>query len=281
MSDEARWEWRGDPPSTDDVRASLESLTPVFGLPVIRYVDYVLPMTNREKQDDGTYVPVTKLYMQVAGRVKMLADCVRLWGWKAIESERIISPPGEVYILQIGVEITGRIPYLSEGKWGVGTDQDEDLYGIRYGIAKSTGNIEKMETGARGRALGAWGLGILPGSGIASLDEMQTWRDEPVYGEGRPATKREETVELDRAVLEESIVLRVEQLRQINSVGGSEVTIEKAQEGLIGYIKKNLGKGVAVIDGQMDFSALGVGQLKLIDQRLDGWIREAKEKATS
>lgn len=38
--------------------------------------------------------------------------------------------------------------------------------------AKGTNPYEKVETAARGRALAAWGFGVLPGSGVASYEEM-------------------------------------------------------------------------------------------------------------
>jgi hypothetical protein len=34
--------------------------------------------------------------------------------------------------------------------------------------------FEKIETSARGRSIAAWGFGVLPGSGIASLEEMES-----------------------------------------------------------------------------------------------------------
>lgn len=60
--------------------------------------------------------------------------------------------------------------------------QEFELLGRRPGMAwvpytggsqaKGTNPFEKVETAARGRALAAWGFGVLPGSGVASLEEM-------------------------------------------------------------------------------------------------------------
>lgn len=38
--------------------------------------------------------------------------------------------------------------------------------------AKGSNPFEKVETASRGRALAAWGFGVLPGSGVASYEEM-------------------------------------------------------------------------------------------------------------
>jgi hypothetical protein len=73
--------------------------------------------------------------------------------------------------------------------------------------AKGTNPYEKVETAARGRALAAWGFGVLPGSGVASYEEMMgvPQAREALAGEagGRQASggRREKPEELQTQIL--------------------------------------------------------------------------------
>lgn len=287
MSAEAeRWEWRGEPPTLDEVLNRLESLPPVFGIKTIDYASHVLPMFQTQKvkdprtgQETGQREVVWRLYCQVAGRVAMLQDAAEQHGWSVVERPEILEGTGQATVYRIGIEIWKWPPHgdsaeevakrLGDTHWG--------LLGIRYGIAslKGSGRVppwEKMETAARGRAIAAWGFGVLPGSGIASLEEMEL-ADLPDYETpDRPVRNRE----LNRDELTDQLLTKMEQLRMVK--GTSE---EDARKGLVEYARKTFGKTLKVDEdtGALDLSPLSPGQLVLIVQRFDGWIRDARQAA--
>lgn len=82
--------------------------------------------------------------------------------------------------------------------------------------AKGTNPYEKVETAARGRALAAWGFGVLPGSGVASYEEMMgvPQAREALVGEAaarQASGGRRETSE----ELQAQILVAAEEARQI------------------------------------------------------------------
>jgi hypothetical protein len=162
-----------------------------------------------EQEKDGrkfkvaTFVEVFSLYFSVPGRQAMMRDAQERWGWQVEYTPVVATPSGVDGYLEFGerlvfrVEIEVRAPHLrttgegSAGKTGWLFRGDAQLHdaapqysvlGKRYGTAwvpreggkaaAGSNPYEKVETSALGRALGAWGFGVLPGSGLASLEEM-------------------------------------------------------------------------------------------------------------
>lgn len=239
------WEWVNEKPTRDEVVEKLESLPDVWLVRPVDFIDFVMPMTNRQKVEiDGReqYVPVTKLYMQVAGRIKMLESAQSKMDWTVIEHWDIVNT--DPFVLRMGVEIR---------------NAEDRLIGVRYGVAKAKGGDsawEKMETAARGRALGAWGFGVLPGSGFASADEMELVGVE--LTEETQETRRKPKSE----IIEEIRNLRVE----LAMARGQD--IEDLDKGLAAYVKRRWGLDLEIGESGIDLQPMKDGQLVLMHNDL-------------
>jgi hypothetical protein len=227
----------------------LATIPPLFGIKTVAYADHVLPMENRQKVTDNgveRYVDTIRLYMQVSGRVRMLADGQEKWGWDVVETQEY--PQMDPIVLRMGISIQG--------------DPAADGYirGIRYGTSKGKGGDnawEKMETAARGRAIGAWGFGVLPGSGIATLEEMQ---DALTPG----VTRDERREERSRDDIELSIHAEVEKLRQLRQADPDVI-----KQGIVEYVRTSLGIGMEWTEGEpLDFTRFKDGQLLLLERQV-------------
>lgn len=288
------WEWRGAA-TVDDMMKSLESLSPVFGLRPADYAEFVLPMTNNVEIKDrqpsgrtigtGKYESVTKLYFQVAGRQAMLRDCVDRYGWEVDENEMLVTEDKFSLVrMEISIRGTWNVVIVRQTDAGLFIAEpdppiDRPVSGSRWGIGKLKGGDsawEKAETTARGRALGAWGFGLLPGSGLASVEEMS---DTEERGNGR--TRSEEQPQMSPEDLRVALLTRMEHLRQIkdSNSGPTRVTVEQARDGMLEYVQKQLGVTLEVTEDQIDFSRLTAGQLQLLVNKYDGWIRESRKAA--
>lgn len=196
-------------PSAEEVAALLATLPQWWGVAPKDYVDYVqaLPSDKKMKVPErgpggGTrkvdkYFSVVTLYFSVAGRLQMLREAQELHGWRVDFVPEPNTPSGVPGFIDLGTE-SGRIVYreyleisapvgvpklLHRADDGSETSVAEwQLLGRRPGMAwvpyaggsqaKGSNPFEKVETASRGRALAAWGFGVLPGSGVASLEEM-------------------------------------------------------------------------------------------------------------
>ncbi len=126
------------------------------------FADYVVVLQQRKKVDDE-WTTVESPYMVVDGKLAMANEDHRRQG------KRLDFGPPQV-LVDNEQQLTLLITVNSE------------LYGIRHGIATSrrTGGTaaerefpwEVAETSAIGRALGAMGYGLFPGSGLASAEDM-------------------------------------------------------------------------------------------------------------
>lgn len=247
----ASWVWIEREPTPAQMIERLASLPPVWGVKTVDYADFVLPMENRQKvTDEGVekYVNTVRLYMQVAGRVRMLNDAQESNSWSVSETQEIL-PADKATVLRLGISI-------------MSVESADSIYvnGNRFGMAKAKGGDtawEKMETAARGRALGAWGFGVLPGSGIATLEEMQ---DALTPG----LTREERAEERDRDDITESILAEIENLRQLRSQERHEINT-----GIVKYIADTLGKDIKwKEDDPLDLSPLKAGQLLLLERQV-------------
>lgn len=279
-----RWEWRAEPPTVDEVLERLGSLKPVWGIEVADFAEHVLPMVQSQKvkdsttgRDTGQREAIWRLYFQVAGRVAMLQAAVEEHKWIVTEYPEILEGTGQATVYRVGIEISGvGVIDLGPGANPTENPQPGPTLGIRYGLAalKSSDRVppwEKMETAARGRAIAAWGFGVLPGSGIASLEEIEL-AESPDYQQQQPTRNRD----LDRDELVDQLRTKMEQLRLIKGT-----TEQDARRGLVEYVSKTFGRALADDEetGAVDLSSLSPGQLALIVQRFDGWIRDARQAA--
>jgi hypothetical protein len=295
LPDIGLWKWYSDPPSRDLVLERLDSLPDQFGgVRVVDYADFVQPLPNPEKVmvprrspsgdrvvEVEEKVPTWTLYVSVAGRVKMLEAAQAKNGWRVD-----VGPAGGADETEGFIELGGRLVYREQVSIfapAAGPDGGWTALGCRTGQvwvpddkasgARRTNPFEKAQTGAVGRALGLWGFGILPGSGVASLEEMQHLRQAMASdtigdaaqpgpaqpgpaqpGPARPAPKgRKEATEELLTVLEE--------LRQIK--GSSE---EEFRAGLARYVADSLGNRDAVhkATGEISYGKLSEGQITLM-----------------
>lgn len=168
---------------TRDELLSLCEKTPAIGqVSHSEFVDYIVVLDQTRRGPNGQWEKVETAYMSVDGRVAMANEDHRRQG-KALHFE------DPVVLVDDEEQLTLLVAVSSE------------LYGRRHGIATSrklTGTAaekgfpwEIAETSAIGRALGAMGYGILPGSGLASAEDVQRAQE-------APGSKGAETGERDR-----------------------------------------------------------------------------------
>ncbi len=144
------------------------------------FADYVVPLTQRKKIDDE-WTTVESPYMAVDGKLAMANEDHRRQG------KRIDFSAPQV-LVDSGDQLTLLITVTSE------------LYGSRHGIATSRRvggtDIERAfpwevaETSAIGRALGAMGYGLFPGSGLASAEDMIRATSDEAEAPRAPAVER-------------------------------------------------------------------------------------------
>jgi len=259
------WVWTDEPPSPDEVIRRLTALPDVYGVSLAEYVEYVFPFPARqkiEKEGITEYVDTWRLYMQVAGRIKMLNDIAERNGLAVEESHELLST--DPVVLRIGVRFEWTpeaANHASEGPVAI-------TGGVRFGISKAKGGDaawEKAETAARGRAIAAWGIGIMPGSGIASVEEMRDYEQGRVERPGRKPDKR------DREEILESTRVAIEGLRQARNEDR-----DKLYTGIAAYVQTNL--GVSILDGEdLDLTKLKDGQLTLLESNVNAQL--TKEQA--
>ncbi len=248
--DRESWVWLGEPPSQEEVVEAVSGLKAPWGVKWEPYLDFILPMPNRQKYDkDGVteYIETWRLYMQVAGRVMMLNDLADKKNLEVEETQELVNI--DPAVLRLGIQLSPALRSWKDGELASGP------HGIRYGTSKAKGGEsawEKMETGARGRAIAAWGIGVIPGSGIASVEEMRDleYGYEPAKGNGEKQTRTE---------MEDETYLVIETLRQHRNDEDGKLT-----ETLAKYVKENLGANLLDDDGLLTLHDLKDGQLKLL-----------------
>ncbi|HBY92650.1 MAG: hypothetical protein M5U01_23025 [Ardenticatenaceae bacterium] len=146
------------------------------------FVDYIVVLEQARRGSNGQWEKVETAYMSVDGRVAMANEDHR-------RQDKALNFEDPVVLVDDEEQLTLLVAVSSE------------IYGRRHGIATSRKiagtSAEKnfpwevAETSAIGRALGAMGYGILPGSGLASADDVQRAQEAPERGDrGRrqPAT---------------------------------------------------------------------------------------------
>lgn len=279
----SNWRFRDRVPTRDEVIALLESLPDVLGVRTVDFADYVQGLPGREKEEiertakngrtyaEDVWHDTYTIYMSVAGRVKMAETIAQVNGWWLDFEPEPITSTGTPGLIQNG---DGRIvyrEYVSMGPYVEGK-RDEPM-GRKPGMAwvphsggkqaKGSNPYEKVETAARGRALGAWGIGVLPGSGIATLEEMlgintnRAAMEAEAEGGGQQAGNGRRTRD---ELLEEAKTL-AEQVRQMR-----RITEEEMADKVGSYLSEKLGiKSVYDVEAhEVDWQKVKDGQVQLL-----------------
>lgn len=271
----SQWQFIDRLPDDTEVITLLATLPDIWGIKYTNYAEYVIPLpantkvkVPRPKDGGGTvqveeWHEVVTLYFSVAGRLKMLTDAQILNGWRVdIDPEpTVMGPPG--FLTELGAE--GPLIYRSYITiW----DREDRLLGRRSGQASGRGDRpnEKAETAANGRAAAAWGFGVIPGSGIASIEEMRATSGarQSIQAE-RSARTAVAAGRTSRADLEEDCRTLIEQVRQLRGQERAEM-VGKINE----YTSRAFGKTVATPEDPeaVDFRDLKDGQIMLLTTQL-------------
>ena len=183
-----QWEFVGEAPTRDRVTELLSRLPSVWGVKTVDFADYVQALPQRKKikvpREPGSTVMIDQyldcwtLYMSVAGRMKMLEAAAEQNGWMVDFEPEPVTPTGCPGMLQMDERVVYR-EYVRIEAWTTDEDGTPRIrkLGRKSGTAwvpsrggsgaVSSNPYEKVETSARGRAIAAWGFGVLPGSGVA------------------------------------------------------------------------------------------------------------------
>lgn len=285
------WQFIGHEPTVEEVRQLLGTLPPVWGVVVGDFHEYVQALPSKVKvqrpSPQNPKLMVTEsieawtLYMTVAGRVAMLTEAQRSHEWTVtIDPEPATQIPG---MLQHG---DGRIVYREHVEIST---KDGRLVGRRPGMAwvpysggsaaAGSNPYEKVETAARGRAIGAWGFGVLPGSGIATLEEMQgvAQNAAALAGGEQPRGRGDGTRPAGKMARAEMLP-RVKQLIETVRLerGNSE---QKSNNQTAAYLTEKLGV-VDVQDpetGGIRWEAVKDGHLQLLERMLQQVLLQIQE----
>lgn len=282
----SQWEFLETPPTREDVIELLSTLPLVFDVAAIDFADYVQALPQKKKVqrphpsnpnlmvDDR--IECWVLYMSVAGRIKMIQVAAEKNGWRVDFTPEPTTPTGAPGLIQMG---DGRIVYR---EYCSIVDSDGGPVGSKPGMAwvpysggsnaAGSNPYEKVETAARGRAIGAWGFGVFPGSGVATLEEMQNVAgnkramDAEQIGQQRQSRGRQPRV--DREELMQRMLIVMEEFRQHRGV--SEETMRQEMAHYLGSI----GVRDPQTDDQINWSNVHDGQLQLAVNKIQQHLRE-------
>jgi hypothetical protein len=123
------------------------------------YSKYIQKITRKERQDDGSYITITKDYMMIDGRVQEFTDIHKEQG-KRFEFSRRFEKDPEGNIL-CHAKVVSELYGTAEATAGA--------YGKT--MVDKTNPYENAETSAYGRCLGFFGIGLL--GGIATAEEVK------------------------------------------------------------------------------------------------------------
>lgn len=303
------WKWYHDQPTEEVVLERLASLPPQFGgIEIVKFADYIVPLPQTEtlkipRPGSKSTVEVEHkvttwtLYMSVAGRIEMLEAAQAANGWRV----DIVPAPGQgdlgpgflevggmlVYRVQVSIWLPA--PKSEHTAWRpAGTEPANVPLGTRTGQvwipsygpsdrgggAKKSNPVEKAETAAIGRCLGMWGIGILPGSGVASLEEMQSLRQSmagDLYPQEPQNVRDRQPQDKEGGVGE--LKELIEELRQMKAL-----TERDFRNGIGRYFAENLGARDAVdqATAAVDYRKLSDGQRTLAINNFRQLLRDAK-----
>lgn len=290
---DSSWVFIDRPATVDDVTALLRTLNVPYSagrgpsedgirrgpdlppLTMDRYLPYILPMSNNVKvkipdpnnpqRTVDEYHMQTTLYTQVAGRLAILADVAERQHWRVDIYPEPVTPTGipgylrfdDRLVVRVYVEITDSMGQSLGKRFGTAWCKSEGGFN-----AEGSNPYETAETSALGRALAQWGFGILPGSGIASVEEMRLARQNltgPTQGR-RGGTQAPERVKEERGDLVASAIDFIEQRRKL-----SGLTQEAVDTGLTTWLKDKFGiEGFVTPTGGYEWPLLTDQQIALL-----------------
>lgn len=284
----SQWEFLRQAPTRDQVLDLLDTLPKVWGVATVDFADYVqalpqkkkiqVPHPERPNLMVDEYLESWTIYMGVAGRLKMLERAQEINAWTTVDFEpEPVTPTGIPGWLSIEPRLVYREYLVIYGEHKVRLGRKPGTAWVPYTDGKQAAGsnpFEKVETSARGRALGAWGFGVLPGSGIASVEEMQAIRGNAAYMQAEAEAGGGRVIgggRKSRDVLLEETRGMVEQLRQAAGQSDEEVRLDVvAVLQKIGVTGNLLPEGS---DGEIDWSKVKDGQLQLLIGRAQEQIR--------
>lgn len=269
-----KWEFMGRSPSREEVLALLASHRDQWGTKYEDFGDYVqaLPQNKKIKRKDPNnpkvfieaFVEVWTLYVSVAGRQAMLQQMAQDNGWQVNFIPEPVTPTGIPGML----EFEDRIVYREyceiksmEGNLNLGKKPGTAWVPRAGGQGAVASNpYEKVETSARGRSIAAWGIGILPGSGIASLEEIQAVLDQKAQnyaGQNQRPTQSERRPSRGQLLILLEAALQA--YSEKNNLPYSETLAHASQ-----VASNNTGLQVVVDGDKLDASNLKDGQIVML-----------------
>ena len=284
------WEFIGRPPTVAEVRALVEKLPDCYGVKYVDYLDYVQalpqnktidkPHSNRPGVVVKERVPVWSLYMSVAGRVKMLNDIAEQQEWVVSFEPEPVTPTGVPGLISMETRIVYREYVTIEGRYWDDSKASTVPIGRKPGTAwvpysggsnaAGSNPYEKVETSARGRAIAAWGIGVLPGSGIASLEEMRSVEsNERGMDKEQERSKQQAQNRMSRDELIADCLTAGEEFRSAAGVDDAQVVARMED-----YLGGKLGiEGVVGEDG-IQWDKVKDGQIRLLTTKMRERARE-------
>lgn len=291
------WEFLDRVPTGEEVTRLLDSLPRVWGVATVDFIDYVQPLPQKKKvrkpnpngngPEITTSIEAYTLYVSVAGRVKMVESAQALNAWRVDVVPEPVTPTGVPGYLSFETRLVYRLGvWIYERGEGFG---EERLLGVRHGTAwvpysggsnaAATNPYEKVETSALGRALAAWGFGVLPGSGIASVEEMAAMRSNEAVlraQQGAQRGGRRAEPQDPQELLEETLAL-MEQVRQARGKDESDMN---AMAGT--FLADRLGVKGAFVDPNdpsrgVNWAAVKPGQLRLLSNAFRETLKRIDE----
>jgi hypothetical protein len=295
-----QWEFSINPPTREQVLSLLTGHRDIWGLEYQQYADYVqaLPQTKKiTKRVEGgngrkeeIYYENWTLYVSVGGRIAMLSELTEVNGWTTNFVPEPVTPTGVPGFISLGEgSDQGRIIYreyleIYEGEKLIGRKPGTAWVPYKGGAQAAGSNpYEKVETSARGRALGAWGIGVVPGSGIATVEEIaQMWENKAAVDQGRRPTTVVGNTRKSREQLLEEADNAMEELRDLSGWSPDEINTQVAN-----YMTNMLGiKNPAkpTEDGkdiELDWSLPKDGQLVMLTNDLKGQSEQLRNGLTN
>lgn len=286
----SNWEFIDRTPTRIEVMQLLIDLPPVWGVEAKDFIDYVqaLPqnkkvkMPHPERPDTivSRFIENYSLYMSVGGRQQMLRSAQEAHGWRVDYRPEPITPTGVPGYLSF----SGRLVYRVYVDIYAPIDGDEPftLIGTRSGTAwvPETGGrnaaesnpYEKVETSALGRAIGAWGFGVLPGSGIATVEEMAAIAGNRAYQNESGSARDGGGGRDSRETLLEATMSTIELYRQLAGIEDAEVAAKVAK-----FLVERLGIGPIVYDPvkhSIDWPMVKDGQLVMLRNAMQEGVKQ-------
>lgn len=281
------WQFLDREPTMDEVLALLKTVKYMGKFPAEKYIDYVAAISQNKKikvphptkpdVDITLTKPMYSLYMSVAGRIKILNDIQTDSQYEVkIYPEPAVSTGAPGYIRFDDKLVFRAYVDISDG-------HGKSL-GSRFGTAwvpavggsnaAATNPFEKVETSALGRAIAQWGIGILPGSGIASLEEMRSMQAETAAQQRGGGSQQRSPGAESREDMIEDLLTTMEKVRQRRNY-----TDEKMLERLRKYSAETLGRPNFVTDdGFLDWGKLKDAQIALMRNMFKTVLQEIMDE---